>query len=1025
MLPRLILAPAGYGKTHFVIQRIRQIAASEALARMVVLLPNTLQAAAFRRRLAEAGGALGVEALTFATLYARLLSDAGQPIPRLLDPVQVRLLRAIVDELCARGQMRYYAPLRNRPGFIAALRNTLQELKRARIFPEAFAAAVGADARLVELATVYSAYQKWLQDHHWADPEGQGWLAAIALGETPSLGNEIRLLAVVGFDEFNPTQLGVLAHLAGRAGETLITLSGDTHHPSRPAQRRFQRAHQALEAALPFQVQSLDTASLLSPTLARIESRLFERPAAEDAPPPATLDPSPSIEFIEAQTRAGEVRAALRWLKARLVREGLALNEVALLARDLDAYRPFVEETAAEFGLPVRLVGGLPLAENPAIAALMRLLDLPIERPSSPAWKRRPVLDAWRSPYFDWSAQGIAPAEAAALDAAARQAQVIAGLDQWCEALTLLEQHNAAAGPVDEEFLVAAGRTGVALREKFEAFAARITPPERAPLRTFIAFVEDLIGDDALLPPHGKIAGEEDKSLGMARCARAAPATIARDVAALRAFKDVLRGLALAEATLGIPPLNYTDFYQELRGAVEAATYSADGESGLLVASVLGGRGLSFRAVALLGLAEGEFPRREREDILLRESDRAALREQGLPIELKLRGDEGTLFYQAITRASGKLLLVRPYLAEDGQPWEPSPFWEDAYRLAGRPPVKRIRPEEGIPPEEAASHPEWVETSCSFDAHLERGLEMLRARLGRQAAGIFEGEMPEMAPDLAARFGPAHTWSASRLEAYGTCPFYFYIGYALELAPRTLPEEGYDVRVLGSMLHKILEDLYQRSTRLDECLALLPEIALGVFAAAPQEYGFRPGRLWEQQQQELLRTLHKTVKALDEASQGFAPRHLEAKFGMGNPPLVLPTAAGDIRLHGYIDRVDGDAAGRLRVMDYKSGGAAITLKHLQEGRRLQLPLYALAARQALGFGEVAGGFYWHLQQARPSLLKLEEYDGGVEAACDMAVAHVASHVSHIQGGDFRPHPPAEGCPHYCPAATFCWRYRSS
>ena len=86
-----------------------------------------------------------------------------------------------------------------------------------------------------------------------------------------------------------------------------------------------------------------------------------------------------TIEFIEAQTRAVEARAALSWIKARVVRDGMKLSDVAILARDLEPYRPFLEEAADEFGIPLRIVGGQPLNENPAVAALMTLLSLPVE----------------------------------------------------------------------------------------------------------------------------------------------------------------------------------------------------------------------------------------------------------------------------------------------------------------------------------------------------------------------------------------------------------------------------------------------------------------------------------------------------------------------------------------------------------------------------------------------------------------------------------------------------------------------
>jgi hypothetical protein len=39
-----------------------------------------------------------------------------------------------------------------------------------------------------------------------------------------------------------------------------------------------------------------------------------------------------------------------------------------------------------------------------------------------------------------------------------------------------------------------------------------------------------------------------------------------------------------------------------------------------------------------------------------------------------------------------------------------------------------------------------------------------------------------------------------------------------------------------------------------------------------------------------------------------------------------------------------------------------------------------------------------------------------------AVEHAWHAVRAIRTGDFVPHPPAGGCPGYCPAAGYCWHY---
>ncbi|MBU4209046.1 MAG: PD-(D/E)XK nuclease family protein [Proteobacteria bacterium] len=82
-----------------------------------------------------------------------------------------------------------------------------------------------------------------------------------------------------------------------------------------------------------------------------------------------------------------------------------------------------------------------------------------------------------------------------------------------------------------------------------------------------------------------------------------------------------------------------------------------------------------------------------------------------------------------------------------------------------------------------------------------------------------------------------------------------------------------------------------------------------------------------------------------------------------------------------------------------------------------------AQRVGRSQNNISGGFYWHIQQAKPSSLKLEKYEGGAQAAFDTAVSHIGNHVTRIRAGHFEPKPPAEGCPSYCPAVGFCWRYK--
>ena len=114
------------------------------------------------------------------------------------------------------------------------------------------------------------------------------------------------------------------------------------------------------------------------------------------------------------------------------------------------------------------------------------------------------------------------------------------------------------------------------------------------------------------------------------------------------------------------------------------------GREEILVADVVQARGVPFRAVAVLGLAEGEFPATLSEDPFLRDADRARLRDEfGLPLEPSTESAEAEFFYETITRPRERLLLTRPRLADNGAPWQASPYWEEVRRLVAAEPAAR------------------------------------------------------------------------------------------------------------------------------------------------------------------------------------------------------------------------------------------------------------------------------------------------------------------------------------------------
>jgi len=1052
MSTRLFVAPAGAGKTAFVIEYARATA-RDLRASSLVLLPSAAQAEAFRRRLA-ASGALGVQVNTFSGLYRAILNRAGAPIITLTDPARYRVLRDQMDALHESGHLVHYEPLRQRPGFIRVLSELIHEFKQGMISPndlyQAWAAYPGSGPRLEELTTIYASYQQRLDDQRWADVEGVGGLAVEALRSDDRLGREWPIILVDGFDSYNTLQLCTLEILSQRAESLIITLTGNVHHTRPLAHKRFVRTRERLERTFHTHAEPLPEQNCgMDAALCYIEAHLFEQHVS-------LWNGQTTIELLEAPNRLAEAREALRWCKERLVLDRMRPSEVAILARNVEPYRSFLVEAAREFNLPVRLSSGFPLGRHLLIAALLDLLALiaPVSDEIGPALPRRLVVEAWRNPYFDWghalrdpagAPLAIEPGDADLLDDCARQGLVIEGWEQWHEALQRLAQEHETANQEENErsYRQVEPEQARLLCAKFQAFVERLTPPNQGNYADYVAWLQGLIGDDPLVEPDET---PDDRSLNIIARIRREATFALEDLQALAAFTDILRSLVWAEAMGGVTSFPFARFLAELKGAVETTSYQipwSSTQDDVLIASVFDARGLSFRAIAIIGLAEGEFPTILREDPFLRDDERRFLQERGLSIAPKLDGDEAGYFYEAITRAREKLLFTRPRLAEDGSAWQPSPYWDELRRLVPVTP-QILSTIHSASAQRAASLEELLEWrasqhSTACDAWLQRqhsehweavlaGAQVLNARIARQPQSEYEGDLGRMADHLAKRYGSRHVWSASALESYRACPFLFYVSRALGLEPRALPQEGFNVTQRGMILHRILETVYAQAHDKRDCeelLGLLPSCAEQVLADAPEHYGFRPTAWWQVTCQEIVNLVRHNIEALNSPDTlgQWTPTFFEQHFGLGSgsDPLVICCGGEEIRLHGVIDRVDIAPAGNIRVIDYKSSSKnGYDRKELDKGKKLQLPIYALAARDALTLGEPVDGFYWHLASAEASGLKLGDY--GPAEAFERATTYCIQAVENIRAGRFAPQPADNRCPAWCPATGFCWRY---
>jgi RecB family exonuclease len=412
----------------------------------------------------------------------------------------------------------------------------------------------------------------------------------------------------------------------------------------------------------------------------------------------------------------------------------------------------------------------------------------------------------------------------------------------------------------------------------------------------------------------------------------------------------------------------------------------------VFVGDVMGARGLSWPLVIVLGLVEKSFPRVVREDPLLLDEERhelnRSLARQGAELPLKLRGweEERLLFRLATAAARETLVLSVPRIEPaSARPRMPSILLLDYTGAATFEALEKLPNFKKIPLSPLASGEPAIDEreldlaalhalagkhSSGARAYLEEispllpaGLEAEHERWGERALTRHDGliEAPAALKLLRERFGlEEQAISATSLEHFASCPFYYFQKHVLDLEPWEEPERAISIDPLdlGSLYHKILEDFFTRlrdagRLPLDPAGSAADHALLRAVAGEHLDQFEHDGvtgypGVWaikrEMVREELAALLDRELRA---GETEWVPDRFEQEFK--DVPIMIGHQRA-LRLRGKIDRIDLSRDGkRARVFDYKTGKAPARYKEdaFVGGQALQLPLYILAAEQVL------------------------------------------------------------------------------
>ncbi|MDD3920214.1 MAG: PD-(D/E)XK nuclease family protein, partial [Eubacteriales bacterium] len=944
-----LLGRSGAGKTAAITAALKKTTAEGRRAVLIVPEQYTYET---ERTLARAmGGLLGVQVLSFTRLTERALQGDGRTY--LSRQGRCMLIRRAAFRL--QKQLTAFAPVAGTPGFAARMDELIALCKRFLLTPEALREAAfqlpeenALRNKLLDIALLYGAVEEDSKSRY-LDAEDAMTALLHALPQSALAGAQV---FVDGFDLLTAQLYAILDGLLEVAKTVTFSICIDPAGTADravflPEERAYARLREMAAARnCPITMTELFVQpGVRAPALAFLEKNQFVWPV-----PQFSAD-AEEIHITAASDRTAEVEAMADAV-CRLVRLGIRYREIAVVAGDMPSYLDLIRRAFSRRDIPLFMDVQHPLSAHPA--AELMLCAVRAASRGLPAGELLRVIKTGLA--------GVSEDETEQFEN------------------YVLRYGLRGGGQFDKPF------TKGHVPPEAESCRAAVVPP----LTRLREGLQQPAAADKVQAVYGYL---EELGVFMQLAATAAELQAEGRAALMQEHTQVagvivtlLEQLYAILGDTAMRPSEFTAILEEAVQAYQVGVIPATADQ-VLLGTLTRSRSRYVKALFVVGANEGVLPAAHADDGMIDDGELATLAGLGLTpwgnSERRAENDRLDL-YRALSKATEELYVSYAYTSGSSELF-PSPL---VTRLLALFPNCSQRTclsgngEEAVLPSDAksglrayarelrAKTPTALLTSLSryYKNDPENG-EKANMILRYRNAPIAP---PSFGAALSRRlYGDALVTSVSRLESFNRCPFLHFMRYGLAAKPRyEYKEQATD---LGSFCHLLLERfvtaVMERGNRWDTLTdGEIDDILNELYPACAAAYNSgmltdspRMQRLSEFWLERARATAH-AVAAQIKAGQ-FLPASAELRFGEGRsvPALRLTLADGNTAsLEGVIDRVDvAKVNGELllRVVDYKTGAAALEFSDLADGTRLQLPLYLTAAREQYPKAAPAGLFY--------------------------------------------------------------------
>jgi ATP-dependent helicase/nuclease subunit B len=861
--------------------------------------------------------------------------------------------------------------------------------------------------RVGEVAEIFDEYDNLLREARAADAHDRERLVVERLhqieeaGQRPRFLNGVEHLLVAEVYDPSLLQFMLVASLIRLIGDATLTIQAEPFdlRISRFAEltwNRFVAEESISDKVLPDFVRRDGRTGRLGFVLTHLFAQ--SAPSTADYSEPASSvteqelaaggaelpPPDGTVRIIEAPNPSREAEEVARTIRRMLelpAAERIALDRIAIVVRNLQAYGDHLEAAFRRYGIPLSMFRRQPLSAFAPARVVRNILRIPAQD-----YSRDSILSLCRAPFVQFAAARYPelPAQANYIDRKTRPLAVCIESHRAELSRALEQETDPAQLETRRRRLLHFNRAAQAWSELLDWLATLESPATLAGHVAKTLGVLDRLGFD---PVRDSLL---DCSAAAAGPLRSALETLANEAGIVAPD----RRLTLDEFALVVERV-----FDEV--AVEPAANQVAG--GVRAIAVADARGLDFDLVFIIGMNDGVFPAYHYEDSLFPDD---VIRKLNAPLRdaLRLRmgrfapdapgpilrthyghnAEEPFLFFLAMSMPARSVVLSYSVTDGCGGPLAISPFVAEVSRILNGAAPERVSADGFIPSATDCFAPgEFLARAALDSALLQSGALQLadsaqiesivrRTKVERQrekylalpsreeliderrrgqdrsngvqwmsldlssdgeklaSATAYDGRIsPSPALSRFLLMGPdgPRQWSAAQLTELAACGYKFFARRILLLLE---PDEAdYEQTVLetGSLVHEILSAIFTPAGRSDEgSLRALTRQVLGEFHRRRRAEA-RDAAFFEIEWASIEAMVNEIIEyEIGRQARGEAPAKMYHEFPF-NLILTQKSNAGaarplEIALIGQIDRLeiyrDAGRTRRLKLIDYKT-----------------------------------------------------------------------------------------------------------